>query len=71
MAMRSTSRRYAALRARLPPSSQPERRKAETLGCSRGLFPGPSRCVVTGPVDRYSARDLWAVPGPGPGDDLV
>ena len=69
MAMRSTSRRYAALRARLPPSRQPERRKAETLGCSRGLFPGPSRCVVTGPVavGRYSARDLWAVPGPGPG----
>ena len=56
---------------RLHPSRQPERRKAETLGCSRGLFPGPSRCVVTGPVDRYSARDLWAVPGPGPGDDLV
>ena len=38
--------------------------KTETLGCSRGLFPG--LWVVTWPVGRYRARDPWAIPGPGP-----
>ena len=38
--------------------------KTETLGCSRGLFPG--LWFVTWPVGRYRARDPWAIFGPGP-----
>ena len=66
MAMRSTSRRYAALRARLPPSRQSERGKPKPWaipGCSRGLFPGP--WIVTWPVT------CGLFPGGRVSDDLV